>query len=48
MDYTAIRLDRTPPIAEVVLNNPDKLNAMAPAFFEEIKHVFEAIDADPE
>ena len=45
--YTVIRLDRDGAVAEVVLNNPDKLNAMAPVFFDEIRHVFEEIDADP-
>ena len=46
--YTVIRLDRNGPIAEVVLDNPDRLNAMAPVFFTEIKQAFEEIDADPE
>jgi len=45
-EYTVIRLDRNGPIAEVVLNNPDKLNAMAPIFFQEIKNAFEEIDND--
>ncbi|PCJ64750.1 MAG: enoyl-CoA hydratase [Candidatus Hydrogenedentota bacterium] len=47
-EYTAIRLDKTGHIAEVVLNNPDKLNAMAPIFFDEIKMAFEDINQDPE
>ena len=47
-EYTVIRLDRTGHVAEVVLDNPEKLNAMAPIFFEEIKMAFEEIDADPE
>ncbi len=46
--YTVIRVDRNGPIAEVVLDNPDRLNAMAPVFFTEIKQAFEEIDADPE
>ncbi len=46
--YTAIRLDKSGHVAEVVLNNPDKLNAMAPIFFDEIKMAFEDIDGDPE
>ena len=46
--YTVIRVDRKGPIAEVVLDNPDRLNAMAPVFFTEIKQAFEEIDADPE
>ena len=46
--YTVIRVDKKGPIAEVVLNNPDRLNAMAPIFFNEIRQAFEEIDADPE
>ena len=46
--YTVIRLDRRGDVAEVVLNNPDRLNAMAPIFCEEIRRVFEEIDNDPE
>lgn len=45
-EYTVIRLHREGPVAEVILNNPDKLNAMAPVFFEEIKAAFEEIDGD--
>ena len=46
-DYTVIRLDKNGPIAEVVLDSPERLNAMAPAFFEEIRSAFEEIDNDP-
>ncbi|MCH8203927.1 MAG: crotonase/enoyl-CoA hydratase family protein [Candidatus Hydrogenedentes bacterium] len=46
--YTVIRVDRNGPIAEVVLDNPERLNAMAPVFFTEIRQAFEEIDADPE
>jgi len=47
-DYTVIRIDRNEHVAEVVLNNPDRLNAMARKFFYEIKRAFEELDADPE
>ena len=47
-EYTVIRLDRRGHVAEVVLDNPDRLNAMAPIFFQEIRRVFEEIDQDPE
>lgn len=47
-EYTVIRFDRRGNVAEVVLNNPDKLNAMAPIFFEEIGRVFDEIDRDPQ
>ncbi|MBI3737260.1 crotonase/enoyl-CoA hydratase family protein [Candidatus Sumerlaeota bacterium] len=47
MSYTTIRLERDGgPVAEVVLNNPDKLNAMSPEFFEEIHRAFLAIEED--
>lgn len=45
-NYTVIRIDRQGHVAEVVLNNPAKLNAMAPIFFEEVKQAFEELDAD--
>jgi Delta3,5-Delta2,4-dienoyl-CoA isomerase len=45
-EYTAIRVDRNGPIVEVVLDRPEKLNAMTRAFFFEIKRAFEEIDAD--
>lgn len=46
--YTSIRIDRRGHVAEVVLNRPDKLNAMTTKFFHEIKAVFEQIDLDPD
>lgn len=46
--YTSIRIDRRGHVAEVVLNRPDKLNAMTTKFFHEIKAAFEQIDVDPE
>ncbi len=45
-DYTAIRIDRDGPIAEVVLDNPDKLNAMGLNFFPEIRNAFRELDRD--
>lgn len=45
-NYTVIRIDRHGYVAEIVLNNPAKLNAMAPVFFDEIKAAFEELDAD--
>lgn len=46
--YTVIRLEKKDHVAEVVLDNPQKMNAMAPAFFEEIRRAFQEIDADPD
>ncbi len=43
-DFSAIRIDRRGPVAEVVLARPEKLNAMTTAFFHEIRRAFEAID----
>ena len=46
--YTTIRIDRRGHVAEVVLNTPDRLNAMSIKFFHEIKAAFEQLDLDPE
>lgn len=45
-EYTVIRLERHGHVAEVVLNNPERLNAMGANFFPEIRQAFEEIDAD--
>jgi enoyl-CoA hydratase len=47
-DYSVIRIDRTGHVAEVVLDNPDRLNTMAPIFFEEIGTAFRELDKDPD
>jgi enoyl-CoA hydratase len=44
--FTTIRIDRRGHVAEVVLNTPDRLNAMSIKFFHEIKRAFEELDAD--
>jgi enoyl-CoA hydratase len=46
--YTTIRIDRDGHVAEVVLNTPERLNAMSMRFFDEIRHAFHALDLDPE
>ncbi len=46
--YTTIRVDRRGHVAEVVLNTPDRLNAMTTKFFHEVGSAFEELDADPE
>lgn len=45
-DYTEIRIERHDGVAEVILDRPEKLNAMAPKFFDEIRRAFEEIDGD--
>jgi len=45
-DYSTIRIDRSGQRAEVVLNNPDKLNAMPIRFFYEIRDAFGKLDED--
>jgi len=45
--YTTIRVDRRDHVAEVVLNTPERLNAMTTKFFHEVKYAFEELDADP-
>ena len=47
-DYTVLRVTHDGPIAEIVLNNPAKLNAMAPIFFDEIRQAFHEVDKHPE
>lgn len=44
--FSVIRLETSGPVAEVVLDRPDKLNAMAPTFFAEIRDAFEEVDRD--
>lgn len=46
--YTTIRIERRGHVAEVVLNTPDRLNAMSIKFFHEIKAAFEQLDLDPD
>ena len=46
--YTTLRVDRRDHVAEVVLDTPDRLNAMTTKFFHEVKAAFEEIDADPD
>jgi enoyl-CoA hydratase len=46
--YTTIRIDRHGQVAEVVLNTPERLNAMSMQFFYEIKRAFHELDRDPE
>ncbi len=45
-EFTVIRLETSGHIAEVVLDRPDKLNAMAPIFFDELRAVFDDIERD--
>ncbi|MCP3957908.1 MAG: crotonase/enoyl-CoA hydratase family protein [bacterium] len=45
-EFSVLRFETSGPVAEVVLDRPDKLNAMAPVFFDEIRAAFEQVDAD--
>ncbi len=49
-DFTILRYETSGSghIAEIVLDRPEKLNAMAPVFFEEIRAAFEQADRDEE
>ena len=47
-EFTTIRVDRKNHVAEVVLNTPDRLNAMTTKFFHEVKRAFDEINADPD
>jgi enoyl-CoA hydratase len=46
--YTTIRLERHGHVAEVVLNTPERLNAMSMQFFHEIERAVRDLDRDPE
>jgi len=48
MDFETLLLDITDGVATVTLNRARQRNAMNPAFWREIRRVFEDIDADPE
>lgn len=43
---SVLRLEKRNHVAEVILNNPDRLNAMAPRFFHELRDVFQTIEQD--
>lgn len=45
--YRLIRLDVREHLAEVVLDNPGRLNAMGPHFFHEIRDAFVRLDREP-
>jgi enoyl-CoA hydratase len=45
-EYSEIRIEKSDGVAEVILDRAEKLNAMAPEFFTDIKHAFEEIDDD--
>jgi enoyl-CoA hydratase/carnithine racemase len=45
-EYTVVRLERHEPVAEVILNNPERLNAMGANFFPEIRQAFEEDDGE--
>lgn len=47
-EYTVISFEKKGYVAEVFLDRPEKSNAMSPAFWPEIRDVFEKIDADPD
>ncbi len=45
-EYSLIRIERDGAVGEIVLDNPDRLNAMSPEFFQEIRRACEELDAD--
>lgn len=47
-EFQRLRLDRAGPVAEVVLDNPGRLNGMDRTFFTEIREMFTRLDRDPE
>ena len=47
-NYTVISLEKKGRVAEVLLNRPEKSNAMNPEFWPQIRDAFEKIHKDPE
>ncbi len=45
-EFTVLRFETSGHVAEIVLDRPEKLNAMAPVFFDEIRAAFEQADRD--
>jgi enoyl-CoA hydratase len=45
--YRLLQVERSGAVAEVVLNNPGRLNAMDTGFFHEVRRAFHEVDADP-
>lgn len=48
MNYQCFRIEKSAAVATVYLANPQKRNAMGPAFWDELPQVFAALDGDPE
>ena len=48
MEYKVFKLERVEYIVKVVLNRPDKRNAMGPDFWPELLAIFRDLDKDPE
>lgn len=48
MEYKVFKLERVEYIVKVVLNRPDKRNAMGPDFWPELLSIFRELDKDPE
>ncbi|HHG86160.1 MAG TPA: enoyl-CoA hydratase, partial [Bacteroidetes bacterium] len=48
MDYQFLQIEIAENIAEVVLNRPEKANALDMSAFQELEHAFEALDENPE
>ena len=46
--YQFYRVEKEPPLARVILNRPDKKNAMNPPAWEEAIPIFRDLDQDPE
>ena len=48
MEYTVFKIEHVQYVAKVMLNRPDKRNAMGPAFWPELLAIFHELDKDPE
>ena len=48
MGMETLQLEISDGVAEIRLNRPDQRNAMNPAFWREIRSVFEGLDQNPD
>lgn len=48
MEYTTLKIEREAPVARVILNRPDRLNAITLEFIDELPRAFDELGAEDE